>query len=74
MSQEKQSSRGEKPPVPHDLRLAYNILRAANLASISRSQIYVEINENRLRAVKIGGRTVVLHEDLMGWLKSRPRK
>jgi excisionase family DNA binding protein len=58
---------------PH-LRTAYTIPRAAELCSISRSQIYVEIQKCCLPAIKIGGRTLILHDDLIAWLKSRPRK
>jgi excisionase family DNA binding protein len=59
------------PPEP---RLAYTIPRTAELASISRSQVYVEIQAGRLIAIKVGGRTLVLRDDLISWLKSRPRK
>jgi excisionase family DNA binding protein len=55
-------------------KLAYTIPNTAQLASISRSQVYVEIQTGRLPAIKIGGRTLILHDDLLGWLKSRPRK
>lgn len=55
-------------------RMAYTIPTAAELSSISRSQVYVEIQNGRLPAIKVGGRTLILHEDLATWLRSRPRK
>ena len=57
-----------------DAKFAYTIPRTAELVSVSRSQVYVEIQTGRLSAVKVGGRTLVLHDDLIAWLKSRPRK
>lgn len=57
-----------------DRRFAYTIPRSAELASISRSQIYIEIQSGRLTAIKIGGRTLVRHDDLIAWLTSRPTK
>ena len=55
-------------------KFAYGVTEAAGLVSISRSQLYVEIQAGRLSAIKIGGRTLVTQEDLLTWLKSRPRK
>jgi excisionase family DNA binding protein len=56
------------------VKMAYTILDAARLSSISRSQIYAEIQSGRLSAIKIGGRTLILHDSLVAWLRSRPRK
>lgn len=36
----------------------------------SRSSAYVEINARRLRAVKVGGRTMIRREDAEAWFKS----
>lgn len=37
-----------------------------------RTFLYGEINAKRLRAIKLGSRTVVLEPDLQTWLASRP--
>jgi hypothetical protein len=37
-----------------------------------RSFFYKEINEGRLRAIKIGALTKVLDDDLRAWLASKP--
>jgi excisionase family DNA binding protein len=55
-------------------KFAYSIVDSADLVSISRSQLYVEIQEGRLAATKVGGRTLILHEDLIAWLRNLPRK
>jgi hypothetical protein len=68
------TTREIRPNPALELRLAYTISKTGELSSISRSQVYVEIQTGRLRAVKVGGRTLVLHEDLITWLRSRPRK
>ena len=56
------------------VKLAYSIVASAKLVSSSRSQLYLEIQKGRLPATKIGGRTVILHEDLVAWLRRLPRK
>ena len=72
---QKQTSRKTQyNTLSYDARLAYTVPRAAELASISRSQVYVEIQAGRLTATKIGGRTVILHEDLITWLRNLPRR
>jgi excisionase family DNA binding protein len=55
-------------------RFAYTIPKAAELCSISRSQVYVELQSGRLTAIKVGGRTLVRHDDLLSWLRSRPQR
>jgi excisionase family DNA binding protein len=53
-------------------RLAYSIAEACAVAGIRKTTLYKEIRSGDLRAVKIGGRTVVLADDLRRWLNGRP--
>jgi len=54
-------------------KLAYSIPQLAELTSISRAQIYVEIREGRLRLTKKGKRSIVTDDDARAWLKAAPR-
>ena len=51
---------------------AYTIAEACAAAGIRRTTLYKEIRSGDLRAVKIGGRTVILVDDLRRWLDGRP--
>jgi excisionase family DNA binding protein len=51
---------------------AYTIAEACAVAGIRRTTLYKEIRSGDLRAVKIGGRTVILVNDLRRWLDGRP--
>jgi excisionase family DNA binding protein len=48
--------------------LAYGIMGAAKAAGVSRSMIYREIKERRLRTVKLGSRTLIRRADMIAWL------
>jgi excisionase family DNA binding protein len=50
----------------------YSIAEACAAAGIRRTTLYKEIRLGGLRAVKIGGRTVILVDDLRRWLDGRP--
>jgi excisionase family DNA binding protein len=52
---------------------AYSVAEAGRKASVGRTTIYAEIKAGRLRAVKVGRRTLVLAEDLQNWLSSLPQ-
>jgi excisionase family DNA binding protein len=52
-------------------RAAYTIAEACAVAGIRRTTLYKEIHSGELRAVKIGGRTVILVDDLRRWLDGR---
>ena len=54
--------------------LAYGINTGAEAAAVKRDTIYRAIARGELTARKIGSRTVILAEDLRGWLESRPTK
>ena len=52
--------------------LAMSISDAVRLAGVGRSKLYQEISTGRLRAVKVGNRTVIRAADLAAWLDSLP--
>jgi len=52
--------------------LAHSILEAAKIAGIGRSFVYQEIRAGRLVARKAGGRTLILHSDLLDYLRRLP--
>ena len=51
---------------------AYTIDEFGDAHGIKRVKVYDEIKSNRLRAVKAGGRTLILAEDAAAWRASRP--
>lgn len=53
-------------------RLAYSIDMLAEATTISKSGIYREIEERKLIARSIRGRTVVLADDAKAWLAALP--
>jgi hypothetical protein len=53
-------------------QLAHTISDVEKRACIGRTLIYSEIASGRLKARKIGRRTVVLNADLLTWLKALP--
>jgi excisionase family DNA binding protein len=56
-----------RPPVN---KLAYRIDEAEIVSGLGRSSIYELISDGRLSSVKIGGRRLILHEDLEALLLS----
>ena len=52
---------------------AYNIVEVCERAGSSRTSIYAAIKSGELVARKRGRRTIVLHDDLIGWLRSLPK-
>ena len=53
-------------------RLAFTIEQLAELAGVGRTTLFGEIGAGRLRAKKIGRRTVVLISDAQIWLERLP--
>jgi len=53
-------------------KLAYSIRELANDGPIGRSSIYNQIAAGRLRARRIGRRTIILDEDWRAFLASTP--
>jgi excisionase family DNA binding protein len=53
---------------PEPQRLSYSVAQAAVVSSISRSKLYELIKNGRLGSIKIGGRRLVRHSDLVALL------
>lgn len=53
-----------QPDRPEPEKLAYSIKEAAKVSSLGRTTLYAHIAANRLKAVRIGGRTVIPAESL----------
>jgi excisionase family DNA binding protein len=62
----------EKPSVDLNLRLAFDVEEATQVTPFGRSHIYNEIRRGRLRAVKSGGRTLILKSDLEAYMANLP--
>lgn len=50
-------------------KLAYRIDEASRASGIGRTKIYEEMKGGRLRACKVGNRTLILREDLERFLR-----
>ena len=55
-----------------DAKHAYTIPEVIRITETSRTTIYTEIGADRLRAVKLGRRSLILAEDLQRWLAALP--
>jgi hypothetical protein len=55
-----------------DAQLVYTVEQVMRLAAIGRTKLYEERNAGRLRTVKRGVRTLILHDDLMFWIGTWP--
>ena len=53
---------------------AFSIADLVKRLPVGRSTIYEEIRAGRLRAVKLGSRTLVLDHDLSAWLNNLPER
>jgi len=53
-----------------DDKFALRINEAASLSGLSRSTLYKLLSNQKLRAVKIGGRRLILREDLQALLRA----
>lgn len=71
-SVEQQEPRPQSDSVRGGLKhkIAYSIKALAEETSISRATIYEHIRDGLLRPTKVGGRTIVRHDEVMRWLDS----
>lgn len=53
-----------KSKYPEPAKIAYSIKEAARASSLGRTSIYNHITSGRLRAVRVGGRTLIPAESL----------
>jgi excisionase family DNA binding protein len=58
-------------PIPEGAR-AFGIQEFCQRFSIGRTSVYQEIGEGRLRARKIGRRTIITEDDAEDWLQRLP--
>ena len=58
-------------PTPHtdNNPIAYGVKPAARKSGLSDSTIWKFIAEGKLRSIKVGGRRLILHEDLVALLR-----
>lgn len=52
--------------------LGFSVQQAAKSAGVGRTTIYEELARGRLRAKKVGRRTLILASDLEAWLQCLP--
>lgn len=56
----------------HDERDAYSVASFCRAYGVGTTFVYAEIKAGRLRAVKAGGRTLILRRDAEAWARSLP--
>jgi excisionase family DNA binding protein len=53
----------------HDsLKIAYSVREACSATSLGRTTMYNHIKSGRLRTVRVGGRTIILADELKRFL------
>jgi excisionase family DNA binding protein len=57
------------PRVCLDEKFAFRINEAVAVSGLSRSTLYKLLSAEKLRAVKVGGRRLILREDLLALLQ-----
>jgi excisionase family DNA binding protein len=55
------------------IREAYSVKEVAEQYGLHRSTIYEEINDGRLEAVKVRGRTVIFRDAVDAWRAALPK-
>jgi len=50
-------------------KLAYRVEEAMHVSGLGRTFLYEHITNGQLRSVKVGGRRLILHDDLLAFLK-----
>lgn len=56
------------------LKPAYSIDELLNILPLGRTKLHSEINKGRLKATKLGKKTIFLAEDVSDYLESLPSK
>jgi hypothetical protein len=86
LSQSTQGRPSQSAPPPADIatasnglqvnptKLALSIKDTSEATGLGPTKLWAEIREGRLRARKVGRRTVILPEDLRAWLESLPQR
>ncbi len=57
---------------PNSTTVASSIIETAREVGVGRSRLYEEIAAGRLKARKVGARTIILHADRDKWLANLP--
>ena len=55
-----------------DTKRVFSIAEFSEYYGIGRTRVYAEIRAGRLRAIKVGQRTLIIVDDAEAWLLSRP--
>lgn len=66
----------QPPPPPKELppaKLTFTMKEAATAMGVGKTTLYAAIADGRLRALKLGNRTLIPAESLHAWLASLPR-
>ena len=58
------------PEIPHTPRLALSMREAARATGLSRSRLYIEVAQGRLKVRKAGRRTIVTVAELQRFLEA----
>ena len=66
------SEQAAKPPAQKPTTVASSVPDTADDVGVGRSRLYDEIAAGRLKARKVGARTIILHSDRDEWLASLP--
>jgi len=53
-------------------KVAHSVRGAAQVADLGKDILYQAIKERDLHARRVGSKIVILHDDLMEWLRSLP--
>ena len=53
-------------------KLGYTVEQASEVSSLSKPFIRLEITRGKLQAKRCGRRVVILHDDLLSYLRSEP--
>jgi hypothetical protein len=68
---EDMATKSPRQPIP-ETAAAFSILEFCAWAGVGRSSAYQQLRDGKLRAKKIGKRTVVLRADAEHWLAELP--